>query len=71
MSRLCCLVCRGSLSQEAVAVLPPCSPSLAQLPWLGLLFALAACGSIQGTVGEVASVMFCFVSSLWFRVYLL
>lgn len=51
------LICRGSLSQEAVAVLPPCSPSLAQLPWLG--FALVDCGSIQGTVGRL--LQWCFV----------
>lgn len=51
------LVCRGSLSPETMAVLPPCSPSLAQLPWLG--FALAACGSIQGTVGRL--LQWCFV----------
>lgn len=47
---------QGQFVTEAVAVLCPCSP------WLG--FALAACGSIQGTVGRL--LQWCFVlCPLW------
>lgn len=47
----------GAVCHRRLAVLPLCSPSLAQLPCLG--FALAACGSMQGTVGRL--IQWCFV----------
>lgn len=46
----------GTLSQEAVATLPPCTCSLSKL--LRLVFPLTACGSVHGTMGSPAQQFF-------------